>query len=185
MIDASAIRKGNVLQLNGTLWRVMDAEYNKPGRGTASMRTVLKDMNTGSIQHRVFNAEERVEDVRFDSDEVTYLYNDGTFYNIMNNRTYEQYELARDFFGDDAGFLKENMTFELSLHEGKPVAYNLPTTVDYVVAEAENAVAGDSSGRVLKVARTESGLSVQVPLFVNEGDTIRVDTRDGSYVTRV
>ncbi len=185
MIEAGDLKKGVTLKLDGNLYRVMDTAYNKPGRGTASMRATLLDIRTGQNSTRVFPASDRLDDIFVDIEAVEYLYNDGDTLHFMNTATYEQYEVLAELFGKEVSYLKENMQLELKFYEGTPIDYQFPMTVIYKVVDGEIAVAGDSSGSVTKKVTTESGLSVQVPLFVNIGDNIKVDTRDGSYLTRV
>jgi elongation factor P len=126
-----------------------------------------------------------VQDIRVESDVVEYLYNDGEFLHFMDIATYDQHELRADIFGDDVKYLKENTQLKLSSYNGEIIDYELPTTVEHKVVESEVAVAGDTATGATKKVTTETGLKVTVPLFVNVGDTIRVDTRDGSYLTRV
>ncbi len=185
MIEAGDLKKGVTLKLDGNLYRVMDTAYNKPGRGTASMRTTLMDIRTGQNSQRVFPSSERLDDIFVDIEEVEYLYKDGDMLHFMNTATYEQYEVAATLFNKEAAYLKENMQLELKFYEGAAIDYQFPTTVIYKIVDGEVAVAGDSSGSVTKKVTTESGLLVTVPLFVNVGDNIKVDTRDGSYLTRV
>jgi elongation factor P len=184
MIEAGDLRKGVTLRLDGNLYRVMNTVYNKPGRGTASMRTTLLSLSTWQNSERIFRADEKLDNVYVESQEVEYLYNDGDHLHFMDNGNYEQYEAPISLFGDDVHYLKDNLVLELRLLDGQAIDYALPTTVTYKVADAEVAVAGDTAGNVMKKATTESGLEIQVPLFVNVGDTIKVDTRDGSYVGR-
>ncbi len=185
MIEAGDLKKGITLKLDGNLYRVMDTAYNKPGRGTASMRTTLLDIRNGQNSQRVFSASDRLEDIFVDIEDVEFLYQDGDMLHFMNTATFEQYEVSRDLFAKEVSYLKENMQLELKFYEGMAIDYTFPTTVTYKVVDGENAVAGDSSGSVTKKVTTESGLTVQVPLFVNVGDNIKIDTRDGSYLTRV
>ncbi len=185
MIEAGDLKRGVTLKIDGRLLRVLDTDYNKPGRGTASMGTTLLDIRTGQTSKRIFSAAERLEDIFVDTEEVEYLYGDGDTLHFMNTTTYEQYEVTRSLFGDNALFLKENLQIELKSYEGTPIDYALPMTVTYKVTDADVAVAGDTSGAVTKLCTTETGLKVKVPNFVNVGDTIKVDTRDGSYLTRV
>lgn len=185
MIPASDIRKGTVLQLDGTLYRVMNTQYNNPGRGAASMRAQLMDIGTTQTQYRVFSAEESLNNIYVETEEVKFLYGDDDFLHFMNNETYDQYDVNRSLFGDDALYLRDDMDLQLMTTEGSTVIdYVLPTTVTYTIVEAEVAVVGNTSGAVTKKVRTDTGLSVTVPNFVNEGDAIKVDTRDGSYVGR-
>ncbi len=185
MIPASDIRKGTVLQIDGTLYRVMNTQYNNPGRGAASMRAQLMDIGTSQTQYRVFSAEDGLNNVYVETEDVKFLYGDDDFLHFMNNETYDQYDVNRALFGDDAFYLRDDMDLQLMTTEGSTVIdYVLPTTVTYTVAEAEIAVVGNTSGAVTKKIKTDTGLSITVPNFVNEGDSIKVDTRDGSYVGR-
>ena len=185
MIPASDIRKGTVLRLDGTLYRVMNTQYNNPGRGAASMRAQLMDIGTSQTQYRVFSAEESLDNVYVETEDVKYLYGDEDFLHFMNNETYDQYDVNRALFGDDSLYLRDDMDLQLMTTEGSTVIdYVLPTTVIYNIVEAEIAVVGNTSGAVTKKVKTDTGLSVTVPNFVNEGDAIKVDTRDGSYVGR-
>ncbi len=185
MIPASDIRKGTVLRLDGTLYRVMNTQYNNPGRGAASMRAQLMDIATSQTQYRVFSAEDGLDNVYVETEDVKFLYGDSDFLNFMNNETYDQYSVNRSLFGDDALYLRDDMDLQLMTTDGSTVIdYVLPTTVTYSIVEAEIAVVGNTSGAVTKKVKTDTGLSVTVPNFVNEGDSTKVDTRDGSYVGR-
>jgi elongation factor P len=185
MIPASDIRKGTILDMNGVLYRVINTQYNNPGRGAATMRAQLMDIRTGTTQFKVFSAEESLNNLFVEHEDVKFLYSDGDVLHFMNTETYDQYEVPVTLFGDDALYLKDDMDLQLMLHDGTRVLdYVLPTTVIYTVREAEVAVAGNTAGAVNKRVKTETGLSVQVPAFINEGDVIKVDTRDGSYVGR-
>lgn len=184
MIQGSEIRKGMILRVDGSLYRVMNTQYNNPGRGAASMRAQLMDLRSEQTQYRVFSAEESVDNLFVETEDAKFLYSDGVLLHFMNNETFDQYEVGLSLFGDDALYLKDDMDLQLKVHDGKVIDYVLPTTVTYTVAEAEVAVAGNTAGAVMKRIKTETGLSVQVPAFINEGDTIKVDTRDGSYVGR-
>jgi len=185
MIDAGDIKKGITLKLNGRLYRVTDTNYHNPGRGVASMQATLLDIASGQTTKRIFSANERIEDVFVDVEEVEFLYGDSDTLHFMNTTTFEQYEVPRALFGSEAPYLKENMQLELKFYDTQAIDYQFPMTVVYKVTDGEVAVAGDSSGSVTKKVTTETGLIVQVPLFVNVGDNIKVDTRDGSYLTRV
>jgi elongation factor P len=185
MIQGSALRKGTVLDLDGILYRVMNTQYNNPGRGASSMRAQLMDIRTGSTQYRVFGGEESLNNIYVETETVQYLYNDGDLLHFMNTTTYEQYEVNVALFGDDVNYLKEEMELQLMMYDGGIVIdYQLPTTMTFKVTEAEAAVAGNTAGLVTKRVKTDTGLSLLVPSFVNEGDTIKIDTRDGSYVGR-
>jgi elongation factor P len=184
MISAGDLRKGVTLRMDGNLYRVTNTVYNKPGRGTASMRTTLMDIRTGNTSQKIFGIEEKLDNIFVDTVPVEYLYNDGEFLNFMNTENYEQYQVSQALFGDDIHFLKEGMALELRLYEGSAIDYVLPTKVVYKVVDSEMAVAGDTAGSVTKKVTTESGLTVQVPLFINVGDGIEIDTRDGAYLGR-
>src|SRR5258708_5022221 len=185
MIDVNDLRKGVTFTVDNNIYKVLEYSHNKPGRGNATIRTTLRDLRTGATIQRTFTSGDRVQDIRVDSDTVEYLYNDGEFLHFMDITTYDQHELRSDVFGDDVGFLRENMQLKLSSYDGEIIDYELPTTVEHKIIEAENAIAGDTATGATKKVITETGLKVTVPLFVNVGDTIRVDTRDGSYITRV
>ena len=185
MIPASDIRKGTVLRLDGNLYRVMTTQYNNPGRGAASMRAQLMDIASGQTQYRVFSAEDGLDNVFVETEDVKYLYGDADLLHFMNNETYDQYDVNRSLFGDDALYLRDDMDLQLMTTEGSRVIdYQLPTTMTYTVAEAEIAVVGNTSGAVTKKVKTDTGLSITVPNFISEGEQIKVDTRDGSYVGR-
>lgn len=184
MISAGDIKKGTTLQIDGKLYRVTNTLYNKPGRGTASLRTTLLEIATGNTMQRVFSIEERVDNVYVEAEQCELLYRDADFLHFMNLNSYEQYAVSLSLFGDDINYLRDNMQLELRIYEGHPIDYVLPTSMIYEIVEAEAAIAGDTAGSVTKRAITDTGLAVQVPLFVNVGDKIKVDTRDGSYSSR-
>jgi elongation factor P len=185
MIDVNDLRKGVTFTVDGNIYKVLEYSHNKPGRGNATIRTKLRDLRSGATFERTFGSGDRVQDIRVDSNVVEYLYNDGEFLHFMDVSTYDQHELNATIFGNDTLYLKENMQLKLSSYDGQIIDYELPTTVEQKIVEAENAIAGDTATGATKKVRTETGLQVTVPLFVNVGDTIRVDTRDNSYITRV
>lgn len=184
MIEAGDLKTGTTLRIDGNMYRVMKTNYNKPGRGKATMGVTMLDLRSGNTVQRIFSAEERLDNVFVDAQQVDFLYRDANTLHFMNPDDYEQYETSVELFGDDVLYLKENMRLELRLFEGMAIDYKLPTTVTMEVAEAEVAIAGDTTGKVTKKVTTETGLTVQVPIFINQGDLIVVDTRDGSYVGR-
>lgn len=185
MIDVNDLRKGVTFTVDGNIYKVLEYSHNKPGRGNATIRTTLRDLRSGSTIQRTFTSGDRVQDIRVESDVVEYLYNDGEFLHFMDISTFDQHELRADVFGDDVAYLKENTQLKLSSYDGEIIDYELPTTVEHLVTESEVAIAGDTATGANKKVTTETGLKVTVPLFVSVGDTIRVDTRDGSYITRV
>jgi elongation factor P len=171
--------------MDGELYKVLEYQHHKPGRGKATIRTTLRNLRTGAtIQHNFISAD-RVEDIRVERRGVQYLYNDGSLYHFMDTESYEQTALSAAVLEDQIPYLKENLELVLSTFEGEALDVELPTTVDMEVIEAELAVAGDTATGTLKRVTLETGLEVQVPLFVETGDVIRVDTRSGKYVTRV
>jgi elongation factor P len=170
--------------MDGELYKVLEYLHHKPGRGKATIRTTLRNLRTGStIQHN-FISGDRVDDIRIEKRRVQYLYRDGDIYHFMDTDTYEQMVLGASVLGEEADYLKETMELILATFEGESLDVELPTTVDLEVVSAEMAVAGDTATGAMKRVTVETGLEVQVPLFVEVGDVIRVDTRNGEYVTR-
>ena len=185
MIDVNDLRKGVTFTLDGQLYKVLDYSHNKPGRGNATIRTRLYNLRTGANIERTFQSGDRVQDIRLDHHQVQYLYRDGDLYYFMDNDTYEQTPVSGQMLGDAVHYLKENQEVKLTFYEGQPLDIELPTAVELKVVESEPGVRGDTATGANKLATTETGLKVQVPLFVNVGDTIKVDTRTGVYLTRV
>lgn len=185
MIDVNQLRPGKCFLNDGEILKVTEYSHNKPGRGKATIRVSVRNMRTGSNLQLTFNSGDRVEDIRLDKRAVQYLYDDGQFFVFMDNETYEQPHVSHNVLGADAQWLKENMDLELLMFEGEIIDYNLPLNVDLEVVEAENAIAGDTASGATKEVITETGVKVKTPLFVEVGDVIRVDTRSGSYITRV
>ena len=185
MIDVNQLRRGTSFMRGSEIFRVTEYSHNKPGRGKATIRVSVRNVRTGANLQMTFNSGDRVEDIRLDKTSVEYLYDDGQFYVFMDTTTYEQPQVAHTIIGDDARWLKENMTLELLLYEGEVIDYNLPLNVDLKVVDAEMAVAGDTATGATKEVTTETGVKVRTPLFVAEGDVIKVDTRSGEYITRV
>jgi len=185
MIDVNELRRGVTFTMDGELYKVLEYQHYKPGRGKAIIRTTLRNLRTGTtIQHN-FTSGDRVEDIRVERRGVQYLYTDGDLYHFMDTETYEQTALAASTLGDQVRYLKEGIELVLSSYEGEPLDVELPTTVEMEVVEAEMAIAGDTATGAMKKVRLETGLEVQVPLFVEQGDVIRIDTRTGAYVTRM
>jgi elongation factor P len=185
MIDVNDLRKGVTFEYDGQIFKVLEYSHNKPGRGNATIRTKLRNLKTGSTVDRTFQSGDRVQDIRLDHHQVTYLYRDGDLFYFMDTDTYEQPALSGDTLGDNVNYLKEGQAAKLTFYEDEAIEIELPTAVDLEVVEAEAGVRGDTATGANKLATTETGLKVQVPLFVNVGDVIRVDTRSGEYLTRV
>jgi elongation factor P len=184
MIDVNALRKGVTFELDGSLYKVLEYSHNKPGRGNATIRIKAVNLRTGVNLEKTFQSGDRIQDVRLDFHNVQYLYNDGDLYYFMDLENFEQPAISSSIIGDMALYLKENMEIKLTFYQGEPLDIDLPITVDLKVVKADMAVRGDTATGVTKRVTTETGLEVQVPAFVNEGDTIRVDTRTGAYLTR-
>jgi elongation factor P len=185
MIDVNELRKGVTFTMDGGLFKVIEYQHHKPGRGKATIRTTLRDLRTGATIQKNFISGDRVEDIRVDRRGVQYLYTDGTLYHFMDTETYDQTALPITLLADQVPYLKEGLELVLSTHEGEALDVELPTSVDMKVIEVEPAVAGNTATGAMKKVKLETGLEVQVPLFVEVEDVIRVDTRTGEYVTRV
>ena len=185
MIDVNELRKGVTFELDGGLYKVLDYSHNKTGRGNATIRVKARNLHTGANIERTFNSGLSVQDVSLDFHNVAYLCNDGDFYHFMDNETFEQPAIKADMLGEDALYLKEGMEVKLTFYKGEPLDVEIPSSVDLKVVEAETAIRGDTATGVTKKVKTETGLEVNCPQFVKVGDTIRVNTETGEYVTRV
>lgn len=185
MIDANELRKGIAFMLDGEIYEVLEYQHYKPGRGNAIIRTKIRNLRSGSTVPRNFLSGERLEEADVERRGAQYLYQDTDYFYFMDTETYEQTRVKADAIQDKAGFLKEGMDVNLTVWESEVFNIDLPTTVEMEIVDAEMAVAGDTATGATKQVVCETGLKVQVPMFVQLGDTIRVDTRDGAYVTRV
>jgi elongation factor P len=185
MIDVNQLRRGTTFRFDGEIYRVIEYQHYKPGRGKAVIRTRIRNLRTGVTLDKNFISGDRVEDIRIDRTEVQYLYRDGELYYFMNSETFEQTVLSVAALGDSVPYLIDNLTLHITSFEGEPLDVELPTTVDLQVVESPLAIAGDTATGATKTVTLETGLQITVPLFVSEGDTIRVDTRTGQYLTRV
>ena len=185
MIDVNELRKGVTFEQDGSLYKVMDYAHNKPGRGQATIRIKARDLRRGTTLEMTFNSGNRVQDVRLDYNNAQFLYSDDRFFYFMDNRTYEQYPVNKEIVGEQAEYLKPNMDVKLMFYENEALDMELPISVDLLITKAEPSVRGDTATGVTKKVITETGLEVQVPSFVEQGDVIRVDTRNGNYITRV
>jgi elongation factor P len=186
MIGVQELRKGTTfVDDDGNIYRVLEYQHVKMGRGNAVIKTKLRNVKSGATVDKNFQSGGRVQDIRLDHHTVQYLYNDGAMYHFMDTETYEQPVIPGNLIGDAAQFLKENINVELLTYDGQPIEVELPTTVDLKVVETAPGFKGDTASGGGKPAKLETGVMITVPFFVNVGDTVRVDTRDGSYVTRV
>ena len=185
MIDVNQLRKGTSFMEDGQIYKVLDYTHNKTGRGSATIRLSVRNMRTGAIREMTYNNGVRVQDISVDKRVVEYLYSDEDFLTFMDIETYEQPHIRREVLGDDIRYLKENMQLELVFYENEVIDYAMPNTVEMTVIEADPGYAGDTANNPTKRVTVEGGFVVQVPIFVNQGDVIRIKTEDGSYVTRV
>jgi len=185
MIDVNELRKGVTFEMDGGLFKVIEYSHNKTGRGNANIRIKARNLLTGANIERTFNSGQSVQDVSLDFHNVAYLYNDGDFYHFMDNETFEQPAIKADLLGETALYLKEGMEVKVTFYNGNPIDIEYPSSVDLKVIEAETAIRGDTATGVTKKVKTETGLEVNCPQFVKVGDTIRVNTDTGEYVTRV
>jgi elongation factor P len=184
MIDVNDLRKGVTFELDSRLYKVLEYSHNKPGRGNATIRTRVRDLRTGNIIEKTFQSGDRVQDIRLDHHMAQFLYSDGNLFNFMDTESYEQTAISAAVIGENTPFLKEGLEIKLTFHDSEPIDIELPASVDLKVVEAEMGVKGDTATGANKSVTTETGLKVMVPLFVSVGDTIRVDTRTGDYLTR-
>jgi elongation factor P len=184
-INTNDFRRGLVLDLPEGLFQVIEFQHHKPGKGNAVVRTKLRNLRTGAVLDRTFNSDSKVGTATLDRREMQYLYADAAEYVFMDNESYEQVHLSANDIGDDARFLVEGITAIVAFHAGNPLSLDLPTTVDLRVTQTDPGLKGDRSSAGTKPATVQTGAVVQVPLFVNTGDLVRVDTRTGEYVTRV
>ncbi|HEX6474752.1 MAG TPA: elongation factor P [Candidatus Limnocylindria bacterium] len=185
MISTGDVKKGIIIELDGQLMKVLDWTHIKMARGSAQVRMKLQNVRKGDIVERTFQAGTRWPRARVESRKVQFLYSDGDAYHFMDSETYDQFALRGAMLGDDVRYLKENTEVFVSQYEGEVLGVDLPVTVDLQVTATEPGFAGDTATGAKKAATLETGLVVQVPLFVSEGDMLRVDTRTGEYVTRL
>ena len=185
MATTADFKNGLVLKIDNKLQQIVEFQHVKPGKGPAFVRTKLKDVVTGKVTDKTFNAGVKVETATVDRRDMTYLYHDGSSYVVMDEKTYEQLELAEHIFGNSAKFLLENTTVQVSFHEGEPLFAELPISLDLTGSHTEPGLQGDRSSGGTKPATLETGAEIQVPLFIETGNVVKVDTRDGSYLSRV
>ena len=184
MIDVNDLRKGVTFLLDGNLYKVLEYAHNKPGRGNATIRIKARDLRKGNTLEKTFQSGDRVQDIHLDFHNVQYLYRDGDMFTFMDMQTFDQPSVKKDLVGDYASLLKEGMEVKLTYYDNEPIDIELPTSVDLKVVQADVSVRGDTATNLTKKVTTETGLEVQVPNFVNVGDTIRIDTRTNTYLTR-
>ncbi|MGH2427978.1 MAG: elongation factor P [Candidatus Limnocylindria bacterium] len=185
MISTGDVRKGIIIELDGQLMKILDWSHIKMARGSAQVRMKLQNVRKGDIVERTFQAGSRWPRARVEQRKVQYLYTDGDVYHFMDSETYDQFVVSGAMLGDESRYLKENTEVVVSSHENEILGVDLPVAVDLVVTQTDPGFAGDTATGARKAATLETGLVVQVPLFVNEGDLLRIDTRSGEYMTRV
>ncbi len=173
------------LDLDGTLWNVVGFQHVKPGKGGAFVRTTLKNVLTGKVVDRTFNAGVKVEVATVDRREMSFLYRDGADFVFMDSESFDQIPIPPAVVGDAADYILENATATVALHDGEPLYVELPASVELVIAATEPGVQGDRSTGGNKPATLETGATIQVPLFITTGEKVKVDTRDGRYLGRV
>ena len=184
MIDTGDLRKGLTLDFDGRLVKVIEFAHNKQGRGSAQVRLTLRDIRSGSITQHSVQAGAKFQSIRLERQHVQYLYGDGEQYHFMDIETFEQFALGEDTVADAMKYLKENDVCDLLTYEGSPIDIELPVSVTLAVAETDPGLKGDTASGGTKPATMETGLVVNVPLFINIGDKLRVDTRTGEYIER-
>jgi elongation factor P len=184
MISSNDFRNGVTIEIDGQLWQIIEFQHVKPGKGSAFVRTKMKNLVTGSTIERTFNAGERVPLARVDRREMQYLYESGGEYTFMDTETFEQIGLSAEQVGEGTKYLKENMICYVVLYNGSAIGVELPNSVELEVVETDPGVKGDTATGGTKPAKLETGAVVKVPLFVNQGDRILVDTRTGQYLGR-
>ena len=185
MATTNDLKNGMTLDLDGVLWNVVEFQHVKPGKGGAFVRTKLKNVLTGQVVDRTFNAGTKVDVAVVDKSDMQYLYQDGNDYVFMDNDTYDQIHVSADSVGDARSYLLENMTATVARHDGNVLYVELPASVELTITYTEPGVQGDRSTGGTKPATLETGATVQVPLFVSQGEKVKVDTRDGRYLGRV
>lgn len=185
MATTNDIKNGSVLNLDGQLWNVVEFQHVKPGKGGAFVRTKLKNVTSGKVVDRTFNAGTKIDFATVDRRDFQYLYNDGSGFVFMDTTDYDQITIPAGIVGDAANFMLENQNVQVALHDGEPLYVELPTSVVLEVTYTEPGLQGDRSSAGTKPATLETGYEIQVPLFLETGTRVKVDTRDGSYLGRV
>ena len=184
MISAGDFRNGMTFEFEGNVYQVIEFQHVKPGKGAAFVRTKIKNVITGGVLERTFNPSEKVEKAHIERNDMEYLYEDGGLFYFMDLETYDQTPLTSEQLGDSLKFVKENMSVKIVSYKGNIFAVEPPTFVELLVTASEPGVKGNTASNVTKPATLETGAVIQVPMFINEGDMIRVDTREGVYMER-
>ncbi|MCA1030699.1 elongation factor P [Bacillus timonensis] len=184
MVSVNDFRTGLTIEVDGGIWRVIDFQHVKPGKGAAFVRSKLRNLRTGAIQEKTFRAGEKVAKAQIENRKMQYLYANGDQHVFMDNESYDQIELPGTTIEYELKFLQENMEVHIMMFQGETLGVELPNTVELKVAETDPGIKGDTASGGSKPATMETGLVVQVPFFINEGDVLIINTTDGSYVSR-
>ena len=184
MIDVNSIKNGMTLLIDGNIYQIVEFLHVKPGKGSAFMKTKIKNLRTGTTIERTFNTNVKFEEARIDKKTVQYLYNDGSTYYFMDMNTFEQFELTAEQVGDNKMFLLENMNVDITQYQNELLGITLPEKMEFTIVRTEPAVKGGTQTNATKEAYTETGLMVRVPLFIEQDEKIIVSTYDGKYVSR-
>ncbi|MBF4500259.1 elongation factor P [Savagea sp. SN6] len=184
MISVNEFRTGLTIEVDGDIWRVLEFQHVKPGKGAAFVRSKLRNLRNGNIQEKTFRGGEKVNRAQIDNRKMQYLYANGDAHVFMDNETYDQIEIPSDKIEYELKFLLENMEVSIMQYEGEVLGVSLPVTVTLEVAETEPGIKGDTASGGSKPAKMETGLVVQVPFFVNAGDKLVINTEEGEYVSR-
>ncbi|MNZ60078.1 Elongation factor P [compost metagenome] len=184
MISVNDFKTGLTVQVDSDIFTVLDFQHVKPGKGAAFVRSKLKNLRNGNVVEKTFRAGETIARAVIENREVQYLYNSGSEYTFMDNETYDQFNLDKDQLEWELNFLKENMNVNITSFQGEILGIQMANSVELTVVETEPGVKGNTAQGATKNAKLETGLNVQVPLFINEGDVLLVDTREGKYISR-
>ena len=184
MININDIKNGMTVIIDGNIYLILEFLHVKPGKGPAFVRIKLKNLRTGSTIEKTFNTNIKLEKAIIEKMPMQYLYGSGDVYNFMNMETYEQIELSKDQLGDEAKYLKEGLEVDVTFYKGELLGITLPEKISYAVTQAEPAVKGNTATNATKEVELENGLKIKVPLFISEGDTVVVSTKDGKYDSR-
>lgn len=185
MVSTNDMRPGQSIIVDGILFQILEYQHVKPGKGRAFVKTKLRNLNSGGVVDKTFRADEDVEQAYIDKQSFQYLYSEGTEYYFMNTTTYEQISLTKQQLNDQELLIKPNQEVTISMYNNSPIDIILPTTVNLIVTKSEPAVKGDSVNSNTKEVTVETGLIMQVPMFIDENDEIKIDTKTKSYITRV
>jgi elongation factor P len=183
--STAQFRKGLKIEMSGEPFIIVDFQHVKPGKGGAFVRTKIKSLISGNVLDKTFRSGEKVDVPDLEEKKMSYLYRDESGYYFMDSETYDQMTLSEDQIGDAIGYLKENIQVDLLFHNGTPIGIDLPMFLELEVAETDPGVRGNTASGGSKPAKLETGITIQVPLFLNEGDVVKVDTRTGEYIERV